>query len=65
LSFFLGEGNGEGGGEWIRTLFLQDIRNKRRGVTGRKRSEDDLTQGAPYGNGDRKEEREKDDLNEY
>jgi hypothetical protein len=50
---------------WIRTLFLQDIRRKRRGVTGRKRSEHGLTQGAPYGIGDRKEEREKDYLSEY
>jgi hypothetical protein len=43
----------EVGEEGIQTLFLQAIKRKRREVTGRKRSEDGLTQGAPYGIGDR------------
>ena len=45
----------EVGEEGIQTLFLQAIKRKRREVTGRKRSEDGLTQGAPYGIGDRNE----------
>ena len=41
--------------EGFQSLFLQAIKRKRREVTGRKRSEDGLTQGAPYGIGDRNE----------